>query len=105
MEAEEITELFRRLESTANKCEGVECRSARELPTQLGHAKWERFCDVTDKAKEACLNAGENPEGHFPHAGKMAMLVLAPGERRQPQALPRAGAMKGQEVSPWFTPR
>ena len=70
MEAEEITELFRRLESTANKCEGVECRSARELPTQLGHAKWERFCDVTDKAKEACLNAGENPEGHFPTRGK-----------------------------------
>lgn len=81
MKAEEIIELFRQFESIANEYEGVECWSARELSTLLGYAKWERFSNVIDKAKEACLNAGENPEDHFPNVGKM--VILGSGAQRE----------------------
>lgn len=81
MKAEEIIELFRQFESIANEYEGVECWSARELSTLLSYAKWERFSNVIDKAKEACLNAGENPEDHFPNVGKM--VILGSGAQRE----------------------
>jgi DNA-damage-inducible protein D len=81
MKAEEIIELFRQFESIANEYKGVECWSARELSTLLGYAKWERFSNVIDKAKEACLNAGENPEDHFPNVGKM--VILGSGAQRE----------------------
>ena len=81
MKAEEIIELFRQFESIANEYKDVECWSARELSTLLGYAKWERFSNVIDKAKEACLNAGENPEDHFPNVGKM--VILGSGAQRE----------------------
>lgn len=81
MKAEEIIELFRQFEYIANEYKGVECWSARELSTLLGYAKWERFSNVIDKAKEACLNAGENPEDHFPNVGKM--VILGSGAQRE----------------------
>ncbi len=74
MKTEEILELFQQFESIANEYEGIECWSARELSEVLGYAKWEKFCSVIDKAKDACLNAGENPENHFPRVGKMVVL-------------------------------
>ena len=81
MKAEEIIELFRRFESIANEYEGVECWSARELSTLLGYAKWEKFNNVIEKAKEACLNAGENSDDHFLHVGKM--VTLGSGAQRE----------------------
>ena len=81
MKAEEIIELFQQFESIANEYEGVECWSARELSSILGYTKWERFNNVIDKAKEACINAGENPENHFPNAGKM--VILGSGAQRE----------------------
>ena len=81
MEAEEIIELFRQFESIANEYEGVECWSARELSTLLGYAKWEKFNNVIEKAKEACLNAGENSDDHFLHVGKM--VTLGSGAQRE----------------------
>ena len=82
MKAEEIIELFRQFEAIANEYEGVECWSARELCTLLGYSKWEKFCNVlVDKAKEACENAGENTENHFPRVGKM--IDLAKGAQRE----------------------
>ena len=81
MKAEEIIELFRQFEAIANEYEGVECWSARELCTLLGYSKWEKFCNVLDKAKEACENAGENPANHFPRVGKM--IDLAKGAQRE----------------------
>lgn len=74
MKAEEIIELFRQFESIANEYDDIECWSAREVSVLLGYAKWEKFNNVIEKAKEACLNAGENPENHFPHVGKMVEL-------------------------------
>lgn len=81
MKAEEIMEMFRQFEAIANEYEGVECWSARELSSLLRYAKWDKFCNVLEKAQEACGNAGENPEDHFPRVGKM--IALAKGARRE----------------------
>ena len=81
MKAEEIIELFRQFESIANEYEGVECWSARELSSLLGYAKWDKFSNVLEKAQEACTNAGENPDYHFPRVGKM--ITLAKGAQRE----------------------
>ena len=81
MKAEEIIELFQQFEAIANEYEGVECWSARELSTLLGYAKWEKFNHVIEKAKEACLNAGENSDDHFLHVGKM--VTLGSGAQRE----------------------
>lgn len=74
MKVEDIQELFRNFESIANEYDGVECWSARELSILLGYAKWDKFYNVIDKAKAACLNAGESQEDHFLRVGKMVML-------------------------------
>ena len=81
MKTEEIIELFRQFESIANEYEGVECWSARELCGLLGYAKWEKFNNVLEKAKDACTNAGEEPDYHFPRVGKM--IALAKGAQRE----------------------
>lgn len=74
MKAEEIKNLFDSFESIAIEYEGVECWSARELYSVLGYAKWERFRDALDRAKESCRNAGESVADHFADAGKMVKL-------------------------------
>jgi DNA-damage-inducible protein D len=40
----------------------------------LGYSKWERFENVIQKAKDACFNAGEVIENHFPDVGKMVSI-------------------------------
>lgn len=50
---------------------GQEYWSARELATVLEYAKWEKFLNVIDKAKQACENSGQEPDDHFPQMGKM----------------------------------
>ena len=71
MKTEEIKELFEQFESIANEYEGIECWSARELCGLLGYSKWEKFYNVIEKARDACVNAGEHVEDHFPRVGKM----------------------------------
>ena len=78
---EEIKELFEQFEAIANEYEGVECWSARELAQVLGYSKWERFEGVIERAKDACINAGEMVEYHFPGVGKM--IPLAKGAQRE----------------------
>ena len=75
MKEEEIKELFEQFEAIANEYEGVECWSARELAQVLGYSKWERFEGVIERAKDACINAGEMVEYHFPGVGKMIPLA------------------------------
>lgn len=53
---------------------GTEYWSARDLQTLLGYEKWERFQDSIDRARASCGNAGNNPEDHFPGAGKMVEI-------------------------------
>jgi DNA-damage-inducible protein D len=70
MKSDEIRNLFSKFESVASDLEGVECWSARDLQKLLGYSKWERFENVIQKAKDACKNAGEEIEYHFPAVGK-----------------------------------
>jgi DNA-damage-inducible protein D len=70
MKSEEIKALFSQFESAAALLEGVECWSARELQDLLGYSKWENFEKVVQKAKDACKNAGEEVEYHFPDVRK-----------------------------------
>ncbi len=71
MKTEEIQELFSQFEAAASELEGIECWSARELQLLLGYSKWENFEKVIQKAKDACKNAGEKVEYHFPDVRKM----------------------------------
>ena len=71
MKSQEIIELFQQFEAVASEIEGVECWSARELQKLLGYSKWENFEKVIKKAKDACANAGEEINNHFPDVGKV----------------------------------
>ena len=71
MKKEEILQLFQQFEAVASELEGVECWSARELQKLLGYTKWENFEKVIKKAKDACSNAGEDVDNHFPDIKKV----------------------------------
>ncbi len=81
MKADEIKQLFERFETIAIDYHGIECWSARELYPVLGYSKWDRFKDVLQKAKESCLNAGEEVSNHFADIGKM--IDIGKGAQRQ----------------------
>lgn len=55
----------------AAEYEGIECWSARELQILLGYSKWGNFSKVIEKAKEACIHAGEKTGDHFPNVRKV----------------------------------
>jgi DNA-damage-inducible protein D len=74
MKIEEIKNLFAQFEAAASEYDGVECWSARELQSLLGYTKWENFENVIQKAKDACRNAGELIENHFPDVRKMVEI-------------------------------
>lgn len=74
MKSDEIKNLFSQFEAAASDLEGVECWSARELQFLLGYSKWENFDKVILKAKDACKNAGELIENHFPDIRKMVEI-------------------------------
>ena len=74
MKKEEILQLFQQFEAVASELEGVECWSARELQKLLGYTKWENFEKVSKKAKDACSNAGEDVDNHFPDIKKMVAI-------------------------------
>lgn len=70
MKSEEIKLLFAQFEAAASVLEGVECWRARELQHLLGYSKWENFVKVIQKGKDACLQAGEEIQYHFPDVRK-----------------------------------
>jgi DNA-damage-inducible protein D len=74
MKSEEIKNLFSKFEAATSELEGIECWSARELQELLGYSKWENFEKVIQKAKDACKNAGESVENHFPDIKKMVEI-------------------------------
>jgi DNA-damage-inducible protein D len=74
MKTEDIKHLFSEFENAASEIEGVECWSARELQKLLGYSKWENFEKVIQKAKDACINTGEDIANHFPDVGKMVII-------------------------------
>jgi DNA-damage-inducible protein D len=62
---EEIVQLFKEFESAVTKMAGIECWSARDLQLLLGYTTWKNFWKVIYKAKDSCINAGENTSDHF----------------------------------------
>lgn len=74
MKSEEIHHLFSCFESVASEVQGIECWSARDLQNLLGYTKWENFEKVIQKAKESCINAGEEIPYHFPDVRKMVRI-------------------------------
>ena len=40
----------------------------------MEYIKWDKFLNVVDKAKEACLNSHQDPENHFPRVEKMVKI-------------------------------
>lgn len=51
--------------------EGIEFWYARELQIALEYKQWRRFCNVIDKAKDACQNSGNVIADHFANVGKI----------------------------------
>lgn len=81
MEENDIKRLFQQFEAIANDYNGVECWSARELYKLLGYTQWRNFVSVIDKAKTACINAGNDVRHHFADISKM--IGLAKGAERE----------------------
>lgn len=81
MKKEEIRALFSQFEQVSCVLNDVECWSARDLCTLLGYKLWQNFTKVIDKAKEACINVGQNVEDHFIDVNKM--VVIGSGAERQ----------------------
>ena len=44
------------------------------MQTLLGYNRWENFEKVITKAKDACKNAGEEVDDHFPDVTKMVQI-------------------------------
>ena len=74
MKAEEIKALFKKFEEAAQEVEGIECWSARELPTLLGYSQWRNFELIIQKAKVSCSSVGENIAYHFADVSKMVSI-------------------------------
>lgn len=74
MKKELISQLFEKFERACYVYKNVECWSAREVQEILNYSKWDNFINVIDKAKSACMNAGENVADHFADIGKMVEL-------------------------------
>ncbi len=81
MKKEEILLLFSQFEQVSCALNDVECWSARDLCTLLGYKLWQNFTKAIDKAKDACINVGQQVEDHFIDVNKM--VVIGSGAERQ----------------------
>jgi DNA-damage-inducible protein D len=89
MKQDLIRDLFDKFEAACYEINSVECWSARELQLLLGYSKWENFEKAISKAKDACNNAGEQVENHFPDVRKMVQIGSGSGRENEDIALTR----------------
>lgn len=74
MKSEDILALFERFEQAATRVKDVECWSARSICPLLGYTQWRNFVNAIEKAKESCINAGEQISDHFVGVSKMVEI-------------------------------
>ena len=74
MKKEEILTLFKSYEDAVCMIEETECWSARDLQKLFGYSLWQNFTNVIAKAKEACVNVGQDIIDHFIDINKMVEL-------------------------------
>ena len=74
MKSELVTRLHKNFEDCAHQQDSVEYWNAREIQTLLGYTEWRNFLLVIDKAKIACVNAGQAVGDHFVDVNKMVAI-------------------------------
>lgn len=81
MKKEIIVQLNKKFEGAACQKDGVEYWMARDIQQLLDYNEWRNFLKVIEKAKQACLNSGQNIADHFVDVTKM--VSLGSGSERQ----------------------
>ncbi|PIP72870.1 MAG: DNA damage-inducible protein D [Nitrospinae bacterium CG22_combo_CG10-13_8_21_14_all_47_10] len=81
MKKEIIVQLNKTFEESAYVQNGVEYWMARDIQRLLDYTQWRNFLQVVDKAKTACLNAGQAVSDHFADVSKM--VPIGSGTERQ----------------------
>ncbi|MCX6739039.1 MAG: DNA damage-inducible protein D [Candidatus Parcubacteria bacterium] len=79
-----ITQIWKNFESIKRVTQDknpMEFWSARDLMPMLGYAKWQKFSEVIEKAKESCKSSGNSVFDHFTGAGKM--VLTGSGAKRE----------------------
>lgn len=70
MREEIIVQLNNKFEDAAYKNDSVEYWMARDIQPLLDYEEWRNFLKVIDRAKQACVNSGQNISDHFVDANK-----------------------------------
>ena len=81
MKKEEILALLKSYEDAVSTIDNTECWSARELQKLLGYSLWQNFTNVINKAKDACVNVGQDVLDHFIDVNKM--VEVGSGAKRE----------------------
>ena len=97
MKQEEIQSLFKSYEEAACMIDETECWSARDLQKLFGYSLWQNFCNVIDRAKEACMNVGQPLSDHFIDFNKK--VELGSGAFREVEDTMLTLAKKNKEIS------